>query len=114
MAKVKDLSAIEYSATSTYTKILPELENLKTANIPNREKLEKARDLIISALCTARAASEHSYINDKGKSEVGFSISQDYIVNVRISIYRCRTLDQIINRVNNSIENGKNYKGANK
>lgn len=113
MTKVKDLSAIEYSATSTYTKILPELENLKTVNIPNKEKLEKARDLIISALCTARAASEHSYV-DKGKSEVGFSISQDYIVNVRISIYNCRTLDQIINRVNKSIENGKNYKGANK
>lgn len=114
MARVKDLSAVEHSATSTYIDILPKLESIKASDVQPNVKLEQARDLVIKSLCEARAASEHSYVDNSGNSNIGYEISQDYIVNVRMSIYRCRTIDQIISRVKASIENGKNYNKENK
>ena len=96
---VKDLSLNPNSATSVYIRIMPELEQLKTADMTADDRIETARDLVISSLCKARMDCTE---NRKG-------ISQDYIVKVRMIISKYQTINQIINYLNNAINIGKNY-----
>lgn len=86
-------------AISVYSDILSDIENLKLASISTDEKLEKAKNIIIQALCKARIE------NTKDDKD---SISQDYIVKVRIVLQNYRNIDQIANYVNNAIEKSKN------
>lgn len=86
-------------AISVYSDILSDIENLKLANISTDEQLEKAKNIIIQALCKARIE------NTKDDKD---SISQDYIVKVRIVLQNYRNIDQIANYVNNAIEKSKN------
>ena len=86
-------------AISVYSDILSDIENLKLANINTDEQLEKAKNIIIQALCKARIE------NTKDDKD---SISQDYIVKVRIVLQNYRNIDQIANYVNNAIEKSKN------
>lgn len=86
-------------AISVYSEILSDIENLKLANISTDEQLEKAKSIIIHALCKARIE------NAKDDRD---SISQDYIVKVRIVLQNYRNIDQIANYVNNAIEKSKN------
>ena len=86
-------------AISVYSDILSAIENLKLANISTDEQLEKAKNIIIQALCKARIE------NTKDDKD---SISQDYIVKVRIVLQNYRNIDQIANYVNNAIEKSKN------
>lgn len=86
-------------AISVYSEILSDIENLKLANISTDEQLEKAKNIIIQALCKARIE------NTKDDKD---SISQDYIVKVRIVLQNYRNIDQIANYVNNAIEKSKN------
>lgn len=86
-------------AISVYSDILSDIENLKLANISTDEQLEKAKNIIIQALCKARIE------NAKDDKD---SISQDYIVKVRIVLQNYRNIDQIANYVNNAIEKSKN------
>ena len=86
-------------AISVYSDILSDIENLKLANISTDEQLEKAKNTIIQALCKARIE------NTKDDKD---SISQDYIVKVRIVLQNYRNIDQIANYVNNAIEKSKN------
>ena len=96
---VKDLSLNPNSATSVYIRIIPELEQLKTSDMTADDRIETARDLVISSLCKARMDCTE---NRKG-------ISQDYIVKVRMIISKYQTINQIINYLNNAINIGKNY-----
>ena len=86
-------------AISVYSDILSDIENLKLANISTDEQLEKAKNIMIQALCKARIE------NTKDDKD---SISQDYIVKVRIVLQNYRNIDQIANYVNNAIEKSKN------
>lgn len=86
-------------AISVYSDILSDIENLKLANISTDEQLEKAKNIIIQALCKARIE------NTKDDKD---SISQDYIVKVRIVLQNYRNINQIANYVNNAIEKSKN------
>ena len=86
-------------AISVYSDILSDIENLKLANISTDDQLEKAKNIIIQALCKARIE------NTKDDKD---SISQDYIVKVRIVLQNYRNIDQIANYVNNVIEKSKN------
>ena len=90
---------IPSKAISVYSEILSDIENLKLANISTDEQLEKAKNIIIQALCKARIE------NTKDDKD---SISQDYIVKVRIVLQNYRNIDQIANYVNNAIEKSKN------
>lgn len=90
---------IPSKAISVYSEILSDIENLKLANIDTDEQLEKAKNIVIQALCKARIE------NTKDDKD---SISQDYIVKVRIVLQNYRNIDQIANYVNNAIEKGKN------
>ena len=90
---------IPSKAISVYSDILSDIENLKLANISTDEQLEKAKNIIIQALCKARIE------NTKDDKD---SISQDYIVKVRIVLQNYRNIDQIANYVNNAIEKSKN------
>lgn len=90
---------IPSKAISVYSKILSDIENLKSANIDTDEQLEKAKNIVIQALCKARIE------NTKDDKD---SISQDYIVKVRIVLQNYRNIDQIANYVNNAIEKSKN------
>lgn len=90
---------IPSKAISVYSEILSDIENLKLANIDTDEQLEKAKNLVIQALCKARIE------NTKDDKD---SISQDYIVKVRIVLQNYRNIDQIANYVNNAIEKSKN------
>lgn len=90
---------IPSKAISVYSEILSDIENLKLANIDTDEQLEKAKNIIIQALCKARIE------NTKDDKD---SISQDYIVKVRIVLQNYRNIDQITNYVNNAIEKSKN------
>ena len=90
---------IPSKAISVYSEILSDIENLKLANIDTNEQLEKAKNIVIQALCKARIE------NTKDDKD---SISQDYIVKVRIVLQNYRNIDQIANYVNNAIEKGKN------
>lgn len=90
---------IPSKAISVYSKILSDIENLKLANIDTDEQLEKAKNIVIQALCKARIE------NTKDDKD---SISQDYIVKVRIVLQNYRNIDQIANYVNNAIEKSKN------
>ena len=99
MAKiVKDLSKDQFSATSVYIAILPELEKLNKTKMSRDDKVEKAKIMVIQSLCRARA--------ECGTRK---SISQDYIVKVRMIISKHQTIDQIIQYLNNAINLGKNY-----
>lgn len=86
-------------AISVYSDILSDIENLKLANISTDEQLEKAKNIIIQALCKARIE------NTKDDKD---SISQDYIVKVRIVLQNYRNIDQIANYLNNAIKKSKN------
>lgn len=108
--KTIDLSENEYSATSTYMALLPELENIKNEDLSVKDKHAKACQKIIEALCAAKMESTSEYIDENGESQTAYAISQDYIINTRVALTRCRNIDQIIDRVKTSIENGKNYK----
>lgn len=90
---------IPSKAISVYSEILSDIENLKLANIDTNEQLEKAKNIVIQALCKARIE------NTKDDKD---SISQDYIVKVRIVLQNYRNIDQIANYVNNAIEKSKN------
>lgn len=90
---------IPSKAISVYSEILSDIENLKLANISTDEQLEKAKNIIIQALCKARIE------NTKDDKD---SISQDYIVKVRIVLQNYRNIDQIANYLNNAIEKSKN------
>lgn len=90
---------IPSKAISVYSEILSDIENLKSANIDTDEQLEKAKNIVIQALCKARIE------NTKDDKD---SISQDYIVKVRIVLQNYRNIDQIANYVNNAIEKSKN------
>lgn len=90
---------IPSKAISVYSEILSDIENLKLANIDTDEQLEKAKNIIIQALCKARIE------NTKDDKD---SISQDYIVKVRIVLQNYRNIDQIANYINNAIEKSKN------
>lgn len=90
---------IPSKAISVYSEILSDIENLKSANIDTDEQLEKAKSIVIQALCKARIE------NTKDDKD---SISQDYIVKVRIVLQNYRNIDQIANYVNNAIEKSKN------
>lgn len=90
---------IPSKAISVYSEILSDIENLKLANIDTDEQLEKAKNIVIQALCKARIE------NTKDDKD---SISQDYIVKVRIVLQNYRNIDQIANYVNNAIEKSKN------
>ena len=102
-SKTEDLSQNPFSATSVYIKILPELNNIKNEDISSDDRIEKARDLVVSSLCKSRMDCE---AHKKG-------ISQDYIVKVRMIISKYQTVDQIIQYLNNAINIGKNYKKEN-
>lgn len=102
--KAVDLSQVELSATSAYIDILPQLEALRDEPISEDEKVEKAKDIIIVALCKNRNEAETYYEQ----------ISQNYIVRTRITLGRYFKLEQIITFVNTAIENGKNYIKENK
>lgn len=90
---------IPSKAISVYSEILSDIENLKLANISTDEQLEKAKNIIIQALCKARIE------NTKDDKD---SISQDYIVKVRIVLQNYRNIDQIANYLNNAIKKSKN------
>lgn len=90
---------IPSKAISVYSEILSDIENLKLANISTNEQLEKAKNTVIQALCKARIETTK---DDKD------SISQDYIVKVRIVLQNYRNIDQIANYLNNAIKKSKN------
>lgn len=94
-----DLSLVEYSATSIFISILPNLEELKESTIPEKEKVEKAKTLIIKSLCKARS--------DCNTTPKG--IGQDYIINVNRKLNTFRNINQIISYINNAINKGKTY-----
>lgn len=96
---MKDLSLSEYSATSTYIKILPELEQIKSLDIEDKLKIELSIDLIIKELI--------STMNSCPNIRKG--ISRDYIVNTRINLSKKQSIDHIIKYIKNAIEHGKNY-----
>lgn len=95
---IKDLSKNEHSATSAFISILPNLEDIRDSDSEADEKLENARNLIIQTLCKFRNS------DDEKKS-----ISQDYIISVRMTIAKHRNVEQILNYINNAINKGKNY-----
>jgi cytochrome c-type biogenesis protein CcmH/NrfF len=101
MAKLKDLSQMEHSATSIYISLLPDIESIKNESISDKEKMEKIILLVVSKLCKAR---------NESLDENNVQISQDYIVRVRQTLSRQKNVRQIEEYINNAIEKGKNYK----
>ena len=96
---MKDLSKEAHSATSVFIAALDEIEKVRKSEDSEAEQLEYIRNYIIREMCKHRADAE----------KLPDGISQNYITNTRIIIFRQDSIDGIVKYLNNAIEKGKNY-----
>lgn len=92
----KDLSKDKYSATAIYIDLLPIIESIKAdSSLDMEDKLDKAREVVLSAICKNSGETRH--------------IGTNYIAKARDAVYSARNIDQIIVYMKRAIEKGKNY-----
>lgn len=96
---MKDLSKEAHSATSVFIAALDEIEKVRKSEDSEAEQLDYIRNYIIREMCKHRADAE----------KLPDGISQNYITNTRIIIFRQDSIDGIVKYLNNAIEKGKSY-----